>query len=68
MVLQMLYAKIYDTVYNHLTKDLKVKPEKITKETIFEKLNLFSDNENMKCKYLQLSNSRKTTLINITNK
>ena len=51
MVLQMLYAKIYDTVYNHLTKDLKVKPEKITKETIFEKLNLFSDNENMKCKY-----------------
>ena len=50
MVLQMLYAKIYDTVYNHLTKDLKVKPEKITKETIFEKLNLFSDNKNMKCK------------------
>ena len=37
MVLQMLYAKIYDTVYNYLTKDLKVKPEKITKETIFEK-------------------------------
>ena len=40
-----------NTEYIHLTKDLKVKPKKITKETIFEKLNLFSDNENITCKY-----------------
>ena len=30
---------------------LQILPKKITKETIFEKLNLFSDNENIKCKY-----------------
>ena len=40
-----------NTEYIHLTKDLKVKPKKITKETIFEKLNLFSDNENITFKY-----------------
>ena len=45
------FSDINDTEHNHLTKDLKVKPKKITKETIFEKLNLFSDNENIKCKY-----------------
>ena len=45
------FSNINDTEYNRLTKDLKVKPKKITKETIFEKLNLFSDNENIKCKY-----------------
>ena len=32
-------------------KGFKVKPKKITKETTFEKLNLFSDYENIKCKY-----------------
>ena len=37
---------------NHfLTSDLKVDPKKMIKETIFEKLDLFSDNENIKCKY-----------------
>ena len=37
---------------NHfLTSDLKVNPKKMIKETIFEKLDLFSDNENIKCKY-----------------
>ena len=57
MVLQVLYAKrndvsiINDTEYTHLTNDLKVKPEKIIKETTFEKFNSFSDNENIKCKY-----------------
>ena len=57
MVLQILYAKeflfsnINDTEYSRLTKDLKVKPKNISKETIFEKLNLFSDSENIKCKY-----------------
>ena len=45
------FSNINDTEYNSLTKDLKVKPKKITKETILEKLNLFSDNENIKCKY-----------------
>ena len=45
------FSNINDTEYIHLTKDLKVKPKKITKETIFEKLNLFSDNENITCKY-----------------
>ena len=44
------FSNINDTEYIHLTKDLKVKPKKIT-ETIFEKLNLFSDNENITCKY-----------------
>ena len=57
MVLQILYAKkitfsnINDTEYTHFTKDLKFKPRKITKETIFEKLNSFSNNENIKWKY-----------------
>ena len=58
MVLQMCcmereipFSDINDTEYNHLTKDLKDKPKEITKETIFEKLNLLSDNENIKCKY-----------------
>ena len=57
MVLQILYAKrvpfsnINYTEYSCLTKDLKFKPKNISKETIFEKLNLFSDNENIKCKY-----------------
>ena len=45
------FSNINDTEYNRLAKNLKVKPKKITKETIFEKLNLFSDNENIKCKY-----------------
>ena len=45
------FSNINDTEYTHLTKDLKVKPKKITKEAILEKLNLFSDNENIKCKY-----------------
>ena len=45
------FSNINDTEYTHLTKDLKFKPRKMTKETIFEKLNLFSDNENIKCKY-----------------
>ena len=45
------FSNINDTEYIHLAKDLKVKPKKITKETIFEKLNLFSDNENITCKY-----------------
>ena len=38
------FSNIIDTEYNRLTKDLKVKPKKNSKETIFEKLNLFSDN------------------------
>ena len=45
------FSNINDIEYNRLTKDLKVKPKKITKQTIFEKLNLFSDNENINCKY-----------------
>ena len=45
------FSNINDTEYNRLTKDLKVKPKKNSKETIFEKLNLFSDNYNIKCKY-----------------
>ena len=45
------FSNINYTEYIHLTKDLKVKPKKITKETIFEKINLFSDNGNIKCKY-----------------
>ena len=49
------FSNINDSKYIHLTKDLKVKPKKITKETIFEKLNLFSDNENITCKYYKLS-------------
>ena len=44
------FSNINDTEYIHLTKDLKVKPKKLTKETIFEKLNLLSDNENITCK------------------
>ena len=62
------FSNINDTGYNHLTKDLKVKPKKITKETIFEKLNLSSDNEKSNVNIIQLSNSRKTTLINIKTK
>ena len=45
------FSNINDTEYNRLTKDLKVKPKKISKETVFEKLNLFSENENINCKY-----------------
>ena len=45
------FSKINDTEYFLLTNDLKVKPKQLIKETIFEKLNLFSDNENIKCKY-----------------
>ena len=45
------FSNINDTEYNHITKDLKVKPKKTTKETISEKLDLFSNNENIKCKY-----------------
>ena len=45
------FSNINDTECIHLTKDLKVKPKKRRKETIFEKLNLFSDNENITCKY-----------------
>ena len=48
---EFLFSNINDTEYSRLTKDLKVKPKNISKETIFEKLNLFSDNENIKCKY-----------------
>ena len=62
------FSNINDTEYNRLTKDLKVKPKKITKETIFEKLNLSSDNEKSNVNIIQLSNSRKTTLINIKTK
>ena len=39
------FSNINNTEYIHLTKDLKVEPKKITQETIFEILNLFSDNE-----------------------
>ena len=53
------FSNINDTEYTHLINHLKVKPKKITQETIFEKLNLFSDN---------VCNSRKTALINITTK
>ena len=60
------FYNINDTEYNPLTKDLKVKPKKITKETIFEKLNLFSDNENIKCKYYTTEQFKETALINIT--
>ena len=45
------FSNMNDAEYTHLTNDLKVKPKKITRETIFEKLNLFSDYENIKCKY-----------------
>ena len=45
------FSNINDNEYAYLTNDFKVKPKKITKETIFEKLNLFSDNENIKYKY-----------------
>ena len=48
---EFLFSNINDTEYSRLTKDLKVKPKNISKETIFEKLNLFSDSENIKCKY-----------------
>ena len=48
---EFLFSNINDTEYSHLTKHLKVKPKNISKETIFEKLNLFSDSENIKCKY-----------------
>ena len=44
------FSNINDTEYTHLIKDLKIKPKKITKETIFEELNLFSENGNIKCK------------------
>ena len=44
------FSNINDTEYTHLIKDSKIKPKKITKETIFEELNLFSENENIKCK------------------
>ena len=47
---QIPFSNINGTAeYTRLTKDLK--PEKITKETKFEKLNLFSDNDNIACKY-----------------
>ena len=63
------FSNINDTGCTHLSKDLKFKPKKITKETTFEKLNLFSDNVNIKCKYYTtVSNSRKMPLINITTK
>ena len=45
------FSNINDTEYTHLIKDLKDKPKKITKETIIEQLNLFSDNKNNKCEY-----------------
>ena len=45
------FSNINDTEYTRLTNDLK--PEKITKETKFEKLNLFPDNENITCKFVQ---------------
>ena len=45
------FSNINDTEYTHLTKDLKDKPKKITKETIIEQLNLFSDNKNIKWEY-----------------
>ena len=48
---EFLFSNINDTEYSRLTKDLKVKPKNMSKETIFEKLNLFSDSENIKCKY-----------------
>ena len=56
------FSNINDTEYNRLIKDLKVKPKKITKETIFEKQNLSSDNKKSNVNIIQLSNSRKTTL------
>ena len=56
------FSDINDTEYNRLIKDLKVKPKKITKETIFEKQNLSSDNKKSNVNIIQLSNSRKTTL------
>ena len=31
------FSNINNTEYTHLTNDLKVKPKKIVKETIFEK-------------------------------
>ena len=62
MVLQIMYAKRNDTEYTHLTKDLKLKPKKITNETIFEKLNLFSDNENIKYKYYTTEQLKKNQL------
>ena len=45
------FSNINDTEYTHLIKDLKDKPKKITKETIIEQLNLFSDNKNNKCEF-----------------
>ena len=48
---EIFFSNINDTEYTDLTNDLKVKPRKIIKETIFENLNLFSDNESVKCKY-----------------
>ena len=64
MVLQkeIPFSNINDTEYNRLIKDLKVKPKKITKETIFEKQNLSSDNKKSNVNIIQVSNSRKTTL------
>ena len=41
------FSNINDTEYIHFKKDLKVKPKIMTKETIFEKLNLLTDNENI---------------------
>ena len=34
---EILFSNINNTEYTHLTNDLKFKPKKIVKETIFEK-------------------------------
>ena len=55
------FSNINNTEYTNLINGFKVKP-KIINKALSEKLNLFSDNENIKCKFIQISNSRKMTL------
>ena len=60
------FSNVNDTGCTHLSKDLKFKPKKITKETTFEKLNLFSDNDNIKCKYYKHNNQMTLLHLNMS--
>ena len=54
------------TQYTHLTNDVKIKPKKI-RETIFEELKLFSDNENIECKYYVNQQFKKNSFDKLNN-